>query len=711
MIARLVAAGIALTFVAAQGRAQEAAPVPEIFRRDTLNVSAAQPFQLVPIVLPGSERVLADGVALDTTRYRIDYRYARLRMDDVSGIEELVIEYRTLPFRFRDLYRRHELAEEGADEQAEGIPPGVVEEPLRLLPVTSGLQHNGSITRGMLVGNNRDITLESGLRMQLSGPLSEQVHVQAVLTDENTPILPEGTTQRIEEFDRVFIGLDVPHARAELGDFDLRFASGEFSTFSRRLQGASVMASLPDGNRIGGRVKASGAVSRGLFRSQEIEPLDGVQGPYRLEGAEGERFVLIVPGSETVFVDGQRLVRGETNDYVIDYATAEISFTQNLIVTADKRIKVEFQYSTSRFTRTLAGVEMDMHFLQHPETANRGMSGRFGISVIREADQPGFQRGIRVRRGGFSGACACRGRNGYLPERPSASSSIRKRRTFSTAGIFGLAADTVYVALDRAPLPSEAVFRVRFTHVGEGLGSYERTGRAVNGILYEYRGPGRGSYLPVRLLPRPEMHRMIDMRGAFSPVPAFEVFGEWGRSLNDKNRLSTLDAADDIGDAVLAGVRLKPSSLGGIRLSGEIRRRHVASEFAAFDRIRPVEFNRRWNVTSRRSIEVGSLAVDETIDEGNLRFDFLEDSNVRGELGRIALGDGFEADRLAAYVAVHEGRLPRLDYEAVTITANDSAVDEQGRWFRQSGSMEYPFGGGRLSPRIEFEHEDRMQEA
>ena len=612
MIARLVATGIALTFFAAQGRAQEAAPAPEVFRRDTLDVSAAQPFRLVPIVLPGSERVLADGIALDTTRYRLDYRYARLRVDDVSGIEELVIEYRTLPFRFRDLYRRHELAEERADEQAEGIPPGSGEEPLRLLPATSGLQHNGSITRGILVGNNRDVTLESGLRMQLSGPLSDQVHVQAVLTDENTPILPEGTTQRIEEFDRVFIGLDVPHARAELGDFDLRFASGEFSAFSRRLQGASVMASLPDGGAIGGRVKAAGAVTRGLFRSQEIEPLDGVQGPYRLEGAEGERFVLIVPGSETVFVDGQRLVRGETNDYVIDYATAEISFTQNLIVTADKRIKVEFQYSTSRFTRTLAGVEMENAF---PSASRNGGSGH--VRSIRDfgdsgSGQPGFQRRIRIRRGGFPGACARRRWDSHCRSGPA-------RRVRSGSAVHsvpqGDSARSRYGicgGLTGRLCLQKPCFAYDSRMWAKDSAATSARGRAVNGILYEYRGPGMGSYLPVRLLPKPEMHRMIDMRGAFSPIPAFEVFGEWGRSLNDGNRLSTLDASDDIGDAVLAGVRLKPSSLGGIRLSGEMRRRHVASSFAAFDRIRPVEFERRWNVTSRRNLGVGSLSVDET---------------------------------------------------------------------------------------------------
>ncbi len=710
MIARLVATGMALAFVAAPGRAQEAAPPLEIFRRDTLDASTAQPFQLVPIVLPGSERVLADGQALDTTRYRLDYRHARLWVDGVSGAESLVVEYRTLPFRFQDWYRRHDLTEAQADEGVAPALPAVEEEPVRLFPASSALQRNGSITRGMLVGNNRDVTLESGLRMQLAGPLSEQVHVQAVLTDENTPILPEGTTQRIEEFDRVFIGLDVPHARAELGDFDFRFASGEFSAFSRRLQGASVMTSLPDGNRIGGRAKAAGAVARGLFRSQEIEPIDGVQGPYRLEGAEGERFVLVVPGSEAVFVDGERLERGETKDYVIDYATAEISFTSNRIVTADMRIKVEFQYSTSSFTRTLAGVEMEMHFLQRPETAERGMSGRFGISVIREADSRDFSEefgfgaedSLALARAGDGTAIAgAAERVEFDPEAPY----VQYRREIRPPS------DTVYVALDRAPLSSEAVFRVRFAHVGEGLGSYERTGRAVNGILYEYRGAGRGSYLPVRLLPKPQMHRLIDMRGAFSPIPALEMFGEWGRSLQDKNRLSTLDADDDLGDAVLAGLRLKPLSLGGVRLSGEARRRHVTSSFAAFDRIRPVEFARRWNIASRRSLGAGSLSVDETINEGHVQVDFLKDSNARGELGRIALGDGFEADRRAAYVAVQEGGWPRLEYALETIAARDSMAGEEGRWLRQSGRVDYALGGGRLSPRIEFEREDRMQEA
>ncbi len=712
MIARLVATGMALAFVAAPGRAQEAAPTLEISRRDTLDASSPQPFSLVPIVLPGSERVLADGEALDTTRYRLDYRHARLWVDDLSGTEALVVEYRSLPFRFQDVYRRHALAEAPTDEETAPAAPPMEAEPVRLFPTATSLQHNGSITRGMLVGSNRDVTIESGLRLQLAGPLSEQVHVRAVLTDENTPILPEGTTQRIEEFDRVFIGLDVPHARAELGDFDIRFASGEFSAFSRRLQGASATTSLPDGGRIGGRVQAAGAVARGLFRSQEIEPIDGVQGPYRLDGAEGERFVLVVPGSEAVFADGERLERGETNDYVIDYATAEISFTSNRMVTADMRIKVEFQYSTSSFTRTLAGVEVDMHFQpgQRPETAQRGMSGRFGISVIREADSRDFSEefgfggedSLALARAGDGAAIAgAAQRVAFDPEAPY----VQYRREIRPPS------DTVYVALDQAPGPSEAVFRVRFAHVGEGLGSYERTGRAVNGILYEYRGPGKGSYLPVRLLPKPAMHRMIDMRGAFSPIPAVEVFGEWGRSLQDKNRLSPLDADDDLGDAVLAGMRLKPFSLGGVRLSGEARRRHVTSSFAAFDRIRPVEFARRWNLVSRRDPGAGSLSVDETIDEGHVQFGFLEESSVRGEAGRIVLGDGFEADRRAAYVAVQEGGWPRFEYALESIASRERAAGEEGRWIRQSGQVEYALGGGRLSPRLEFEHEDRMQEA
>ena len=74
-------------------------------------------------------------------------------------------------------------------------------------------------------------------------------------------------------------------------------------------------------------------------------------------GQNGERFIIVIPGSEAVYEDGQRQTRGETNDYVIDYATGELTFTSNRLITQDKRVTVEFQYRTNEFTRTIVASE------------------------------------------------------------------------------------------------------------------------------------------------------------------------------------------------------------------------------------------------------------------------------------------------------------------------------------------------------------------
>ena len=680
---------------------------------EQLTPEAGPQFQLRRFLIPGSVRVEANGVRVDSSNFSIDRPRSTLYIDPsvLDSTVNLFVWYRTIPLRSGPAFSLVDTTESERDvraiQETADAQVSDVGDPFAGI----SLQRRGSVTRGITTGSNRDVGVESGMRLELSGEIAEGVGIRAMLSDENTPILPEGTTRRVEEFDQVFIEIESPVGSAQLGDIDYRLRGTRFAELSRRLQGAAVRSQVSMDSRImsSAAVSGAGAISRGQFRSQTIALEDGVQGPYRLRGGAGEQFVLVIPGTERVFWDGVLLERGESNDYTLDYATGELHFTTNRIVTRERRVLVEFEYSTNQFTRTLLAAQVETGFWE----GAHGPRLRLGGAFIREADGSRFldefgltaEDSLIVAGAGNDPAY----RSGahqveFNPEAPFV--QYVRRDTILSDGT----TDSYYRMIGRIPSDSIAVYRVSFTHVGPGMGRYERVGQAVNGIGYEYRGPDKGSYEPIQRLPAPTEKQVMDFFGTLSLLPGIELFGEWAHSLDDRNRLSVVGQEDNTGNAYEMGIRVQPVHLSDeLWLSGQVLRRRIDEQFSAFDRIRPLEFERQWNLDRGPTEADNTFGGNETVDEARLYLTHGRVGEITGEAGRLIIGNRFKGTRQA--VEIERLSMPGLlvHYRGEHIRSEDQFIQEQGRWNRHVGELKLPILSGLVTPGIRAEYEERRQ--
>lgn len=666
-------------------------------------VAITQPdstYQLHQWIEEGSVTVAHNDSVLSPEVWYLNYREGtwRLRNPDEwdEEITELQFSYRYFPTDLQPRYFRRELIRPDLPEEKEEEETLVAREATGEVDLfgDTQLQRSGSLSRGVTIGSAQDFSLESGLRFELSGDITEDVHVEATLTDRNTPIQPEGTTQRIQEFDQVLIQLDAGPQSLQLGDIDVNMEDSEFAVINRRLQGLDLSTAFG----MYGNYDASAAVVRGQFRSQQFEGEDGIQGPYRLTGNQGERFIIVLAGSERVYIDGERVERGEENDYIIDYGLGEINFTSNQIITDATRITVEFQYRTEEYTRTLLGAEANQTEM---------LDGRvqIGASFIREADNINLSTQLQLS----DEELELLRETGDDPEGAIVDGADSVGFSQDTDFVLYARTDTTingqtYQIYENRPGDPDGVYRVQFSRVEEGEGSYSRAGRSVNGIVYEWVGPGNGSYEPFRRLNPPREQNMIALRGSFQATDNLEIFGEWAGSQLDKNRLSPLQETAQFDNSYLLGVVLNDVSVPVGTLSAGLRQRFIGRNFQFFDRGREIEFERRWNIGQQRD------DVRERITEGDLDWSFTENTAVDFIAGFIDRDDVY-GNRQEVNLSSYEEGLPYLSVRGERVESEDIPLDETGVWYRQRGEIGYDFDLGEiiLSPVVGIEAEDRRQ--
>ena len=579
-------------------RTRRLAPSSDTIVLDTLSIA------------PGSFTLSLGDSLLGPMSYALDPFRARLLVHEGLRSDTLVARYRVLPlllggaFQHKDADRL--MSESARIDPFKYVAPAERED----LFGSTGLNKSGSVSRGVLFGNNQDLSVNSTLNLELSGRLTDRIQVLASITDNNIPIQADGNTLELQDFDQVFIKIfedtgpdptltgSGSTARKPTGweliagDIVLQRPKSYFLTYLKKTKGLSFTLRSAMGEKAHNELGATIAISKGKFARNPIQGVEGVQGPYRLRGNDGENFIIVLSGTERVYIDGQLLTRGQENDYVIDYNTAELTFTARRLITKDRRIAVEFQYSDKNYTRSL--VRLD-------ETISMGRS-TLRVNVYSEQDHKNQQlqqqltddEKIALSEAGDDPLAA------VVPGIDSVAftpDQVLYKRVDSL-GYF-----PVFV---NSTNEDSARFRLVFSNVGSGRGDYLQQSFTPNGRVYRWVAPDtvngtivqRGDHAPVRVLIAPRSQQVLALGFDHNTVGGLRTTSELAFSQYDLNTFSGKDEGDDQGFAARTrldqalGISRNDSTWAiELALEGE----GVTRTFKPAERYRPVEFERNWN--------------------------------------------------------------------------------------------------------------------
>lgn len=463
----------------------------------------------------------------------------------------------------------------------------------------SDINKRGSIARGISFGNNQDLVLNSTLNLQLSGKITDDLNIVAAISDNNIPIQPDGSSQQIHEFDKVYIEIFNERLSLLAGDFDLPGSPGYFMKFYKKGKGARFTGifALNQEETISLRTTFSGAIAKGKVSRNSFTGTEGNQGPYKLTGSNHEQFIIVLAGTERIYIDGRLMKRGLENDYIIDYNNAEITFTANQLITKDKRIIVEFEYSEKSYTR----------FLLYNSNEFITEKGNFWINVYSEQDDKNqsLQADLNENDRMFLAATGDHLDKAIIQRIDSVgynNSEVLYKKVDTL--ILGELFENVYVYSNH---PDSAIYRLGFSYVGEGNGNYQPIFSSANGKVYEWVAPmnniPRGSYEPVVLLVTPKKKQVVSVGGSTAITSSTSSFFELSLSNNDMNTFSDLDREDNVGFAFKGGITqdliMKDTSDTRLQASGSYQ--IINRYFNPVERFRPVEFDRDWNLLERHS--------------------------------------------------------------------------------------------------------------
>jgi len=572
-----------------------------------------------------------DKTIIDSTYYSVDFAKATLTFKKPIETDSIIINYLNFPEFLTKTYKQLDdnIIVENNDQNQTLYTLSQPNTNNDFIPF-DGLTTSGSISRGVTVGNNQNSVLNSELDLQITGKLNDKVSLKASIQDANIPLQESGYSQRLDEFDQVFIELFSDNWNIRAGDIDLVNADSYFANFSKRVQGLNLKLKLGEDDTQT-NLFAAGAIVRGQFTTSQFIAQEGNQGPYKLQGPNGELFVLIVSGSETVYVNGIPAKRGEDQDYIIDYNAGEIIFNSTFPITSEMRITVDYQFSDRNYSRFVAfggGNYSSEKF-------------KLGISVYSENDaknQP-LQQNLSEEQVQILADAGDDRTQMVAPsevrEELNDNRILYKKELIGSVEAFVFSND-----------PNDELYRVTFTLVGANQGDYALSNiNAINNI-YEFVGANQGRYAPVVQLVAPIKLQIAVVNGSYKPSEKTKISFEASGSKNDLNLFSNSDDNNNDGFAGKININqtlVKKDSLWNMDVY--IDSDYISAEYRNIEGLYNPEFNRDWNLDLNNVRGIGLNLGNQMLFNSGFRMFHQTKGTLNYQFEHLNFSDGFNGNR------------------------------------------------------------------
>ena len=502
------------------------------------------------------------------------------------------------------------------------------------------------------------------------------MRLRANIFDTNIPIQENGTSQNLTDFDRIFIELLHENWRVKAGDILINNNETYFFPFQKQVSGLEVEAKVSKNVKIA----ASGAVVRGKFNTYKFTTTEGNQGPYKIFGSNNEAFILMIEGTEQVYVNGVKIKRGENKDYTIDYNLAEITFNTTFPITNDMRIWIDFQYAEKNYTR----------FITYEKAEYKGeklnISGYF-YSENDAKNQPIQQNLSEEQKDILANA-------GNDTDKMIAESAYLD--TFDDDKIlYKKIVDNQIEFFEYSTNPSDELYNVTFTDVGLNNGSYNLDRTIAIGNIFVYVGSNQGNYSPTVRLIAPTKSQLFLVKSDYDNAKKTKLNTEIAVSNFDQNLFSSLDDSQNAGlaakvewEQVLIDKKWK--------LKTNINHEYAHKNFYSEQVWEPVEFNRDWNITTNKATKnyFQSELIPENKNNGFLKYNFSKlnyDNDYDGQ--KHTLKSKIEVNKTTYF-------------SDVSFLENNSSIEDNS-FFRATGKINHQLEKTWFGALVNFETNSR----